>query len=99
MYLEAQEAGIAVRIKVIPKASRNEIVGTRGDCLCIKICAPPEKGRANLELLRFLGKTLGCPPTSLHIVRGATSREKTVLIPLHDLASIRDRLEGRTPAR
>jgi uncharacterized protein len=46
---------MTLRVKVIPRAPKTEIVGTMSDgTLKIKIAAPPEKGKANDELVRFL---------------------------------------------
>jgi uncharacterized protein len=98
MYLESHKDGVSVKVRVIPKASRNEVVGQRGEYLCIKICAAPEKGQANAELLRFLGKTIGSPPSGLRIIRGTTAREKTILVPLHDLDFVRNKLQGANSA-
>ena len=36
-----------VAVKVVPRASRDEVVGWLGDRLKIKIAAPPQDGRAN----------------------------------------------------
>ncbi len=97
MYLELQKNGLALKVKVIPRASRNEVVGLRGDCLCIRICAAPSDGQANSELLRFLGKTIGLAPSSLHIIRGKSSREKVILIPASDREWLQNKLLTTDP--
>ncbi len=45
-----------------------------------RVTAPASKGKANEELARMLGDTFGVPPGSIRIVRGATTRRKTVLL-------------------
>ena len=46
---------MTLRVKVIPRSPKTEIVGEMADgTLKIKIAAPPEKGKANEELIRFL---------------------------------------------
>ena len=46
---------MTLRVKVIPRSAKTEIVGEMADgTLKIKIAAPPEKGKANEELIRFL---------------------------------------------
>ncbi len=67
-------------IKVTPNAGRNEIAGFTDGVLQVKIAAPPVKGKANKELIDFLGKALGIRKTSLSIVRGQTSRSKVIAV-------------------
>ena len=69
-----------LRVKVIPKASRSEVVGWEGDTLRVRIAALPEKGKANQELLRTLAKWLGVPRSSLTLISGDTSCLKRVRI-------------------
>jgi uncharacterized protein YggU (UPF0235/DUF167 family) len=42
--------------------------------------AVPEKGRANIELISFLSKSLRIPKSAITILRGDTSRTKTLII-------------------
>ncbi len=72
---------IELRIKVIPKSSRNEIVGTMADgALKVKITAAPEKGKANAELCAFLAKHYGVSKSAVAILSGETSPLKLVRI-------------------
>lgn len=77
-FLRPGKNGVEVLIKVIPRASRNQISEVLGDRLKIKITAPPVDSAANNELISFLAKRIGCPRKSLRITRGQTSRNKTV---------------------
>jgi len=86
---------ILLRVRVQPRASRTELAGVREGQLRIRLKAPPVDGAANAELLRFLGrKVLGVPPSSLEIVRGAGSRDKTVAISGLSTDQVRDLLPG-----
>jgi uncharacterized protein (TIGR00251 family) len=67
-------------LKVIPNASRNEIVGRLGDAVKIKIHAPPLEGRANDALCEFLAECLSISRRAVTVVRGDTSRQKIVRI-------------------
>jgi len=67
-------------IKVTPNAGRNGITGWRGGVLQIKIAAPPEKGKANKELINFLGRTLEVKKSAIHIIKGETSHDKAIEI-------------------
>jgi hypothetical protein len=65
-------------VKVVPKASKSEIVGWENDVLKIRIKAVPEKGKANEELIDFLSETLDIPKSHISLVGGKTSRNKKV---------------------
>jgi uncharacterized protein (TIGR00251 family) len=67
-----------ITVKVVPGSSRTEIAGVYGDMLKIKVAAPPEKGKANKELLDFLAKQLGLRKNALHIESGQTSCVKQI---------------------
>jgi uncharacterized protein len=65
-----------ISVKVQPNAGRNEVVGLKGSIWKIKVAAPPEKGKANKELIEFLSDTLGVRKTSIMILKGETSHNK-----------------------
>ena len=70
-----------LRIKVIPKSSRNEVAGYMADgTLKVKIAAVPEKGKANTALCRFLAEHFGVPARDVEILSGETSSHKRVRI-------------------
>ena len=72
--------GILFEVKIIPKSSKNEIVGWEENHLKVKIKEIPEKGKANKELIGFLSKTLKIAKSNIKIVKGETSRIKKVEI-------------------
>ena len=72
------EAKLTVR--VTPNAPKNEIAGSAGGVLRIKIAAPPVDNKANDALIEFLSHVLGIRKSALTLVRGQTSRIKTVAI-------------------
>lgn len=67
-------------IKVIPKSRKSEIVGWENEELKIRIAAPPDKGQANEELIRFLAKSLGIGKSRVKLLSGDTSRHKKILL-------------------
>lgn len=75
-------AGTAViRVKVIPKSARTEIVGELADgALKIKVAAVPERGKANAELCAYLAREIGVPRSNVEVVSGQTSPVKAVRI-------------------
>lgn len=67
-----------LKIRVIPRAARNELGGRRGDAFVVRLQAPPVEGAANKALIRFLARTLGVRAGDVAVVAGHKSRDKTV---------------------
>ena len=74
------KGGVTFAVRVIPRASRNEIVGMQGDALKVRLTAPPVEGKANEALVAFLAQWLGVRKSQVEIVAGATSRRKTIRV-------------------
>jgi uncharacterized protein len=62
------------------RGKKDRIVGTYGDRLKVSIAAPANDNKANKRLLEFLASYLKCPQKDLTILRGLSSRKKTVAI-------------------
>lgn len=75
--------GLIVNIKISPNSKKNEIIN-EGDFTKIKITAQPIDGKANKALIEFLSKNFKMPKTSIKILKGETSKEKTVLFETKD---------------
>lgn len=78
--LSVTKEGLILPIKVIPCASRNEIVGWKDGFLKIKVCAPPEKGAANRAVIRLLANTFQLPQKNIVLLRGESGRKKEFLL-------------------
>jgi len=74
------EGGVTFAVRVVPRASRNEIAGIHGDALKVRLTAPPVEGRANDALIAFLAKRLGVRKSQVEIVAGDTSRRKLIRV-------------------
>ena len=72
--------GIKLNIKVIPNASKCEVVGFIDNVLKIRLDVPPVDGKANEKCIKFLSKLLDVPKTSISIVSGEKSRTKVIFI-------------------
>jgi uncharacterized protein (TIGR00251 family) len=68
-------------VRVVPNASRDEIVGWQDGVLKIKLQAVPEDGKANKALCALLAKELGCHKREVRIISGEKSRTKVVEVP------------------
>jgi len=84
----SQDRGLIFAVRVVPRASRSEIVGEHNGALRIRIAAPPVSGAANRELVRILAKTFKVPQNAVEIVSGANSKSKTVRVPGADAATL-----------
>lgn len=63
-----------------PKASRDEFAGVHGERLKIRLTAPPVEGKANAQLLAFLGKAFGVAKSQVSLESGELNRQKRVRI-------------------
>jgi uncharacterized protein (TIGR00251 family) len=71
---------VLLRLRVQPRASREEIVGVAGDAIRVRLTAPPVDGMANDALVRFLAVLLRVPRSSVELVSGQTGRTKLVAV-------------------
>lgn len=68
-----------IKIRVLPRSSRNEVVGEMADgTLKVKLTAPPIDGKANGALIILLAKYFGVKKDKIKLVSGLTSKNKTV---------------------
>ncbi len=74
------EKGVVIKVKLLPRSSRNHIAGKEEDRYKIKVTAPPVDGKANEALIKLLAKKLGIPGRDIEILSGHTSRLKTIRI-------------------
>jgi len=69
-----------ISIKVQPNAGRNQVVDFNNDIWKIKIAAPPDKGKANKEIIEFISDILGLRKDNITILKGETSHNKLIAI-------------------
>jgi hypothetical protein len=65
-----------LRVRVQPKARRNEIVEQPDGSFRVRVTAAPTDGEANRAVIGLLAETLGVAPSRVELVRGAASRDK-----------------------
>lgn len=78
--IEEKGGAVYLRLRVQPKASREEIRCEPDGRIRIALTAPPVEGKANTALKAFLSKRLGVPKRAIDIAGGEKSREKRVKI-------------------
>ena len=76
--MDSRGTTVRFRVRLQPRASRNEIAGTHGGALRVRLHAPPVDGAANEALVAFLAERLAVPRRGVRIVTGATSRTKMI---------------------
>lgn len=81
MFYEKIETKFILRVRVTPNSSKCAISGIFKDAdgkeyLKINLNAVPEKGKANLELIKFLSKTLKESKSAFTLISGETDRYK-----------------------
>jgi uncharacterized protein (TIGR00251 family) len=68
-----------LQIKVIPNASKTELIKTEAGYKARIQCAPVD-GKANDALIMLLSKEFGISKSDIEITKGKTSRSKTILL-------------------
>ncbi len=91
--MKQSKEGILLNIRAHPGSSKKK-VETSSQRIDIYMNSPAEKGKANKEAMSVLAKALAIPVSSIEIVRGEKSRNKTVLIKGLDLENAKSRLES-----
>lgn len=71
---------VTFKVRVVPRASRSEIVGEHDGALRVRIAAPPVDGAANEELVRLLARKLGVSRSAIRITGGQTSKLKLISV-------------------
>ena len=70
--------GVVLDVRVIPRAGRSQIAGTRAGALLVRLGAAPVDGAANAELIEVLAGFLGVPRRDVALIAGERSRVKRV---------------------
>ncbi len=74
---------IIFTLRILPNSSKNEIIKSEG-VIKVKITSPPVDGKANKALIEYLSKNFKIPKTSFKIIKGETSKDKTLMVSVTD---------------
>jgi len=85
---------VTIEIVARPGASRQRIIRLDPRGLVIALNSAPDKGKANDELIDFLARVLKVARGTIEIVRGQTSRRKTLRVGPCDAAVVAARLDA-----
>ena len=74
------DEGVTFSVRVVPRASKSEIIGEYEGSLRVRISAPPVDGAANAEVVKLLAKAFGVARSNVSIVSGETSKTKRIRV-------------------
>ncbi|MCX6910867.1 MAG: DUF167 family protein [Verrucomicrobia bacterium] len=94
-FLKQTTDGCRLAIRVQPGASRSEVAGLHGAELKVRVKAPPVEGKANEALLECLAKLFRVKRNQCELLRGKSTRSKTVFVRGLNEALARAELAGR----
>lgn len=92
VHIELTAAGVVIRVKVVPGASRDQIVGLLGEALKVKTAAPPEGGKANAAVCRIIAEALGVSERDVSVVAGHSQANKKIEVRGVTVEQVRERL-------
>ena len=81
-----------LNVKVHPRAKRNTVEVSDDGAVTIRVTAAPEKGKANIAVVKLLASRLDLPRASVSIIRGHISRNKVVRVSGIEDAELKERL-------
>lgn len=92
MASAGEEPSVRLRVRLTPRASREQVTLKPDGTLAVRVSAPPVDGRANDALERAVASALRVAPSRVTLVRGSRSRDKLVQVDGLDADAVRERL-------
>jgi len=69
-----------LRVRLQPRARRDEIAGERDGAVLVRVTAPPADGKANAALVKLVAKRAGVAKGKVSVARGERSRDKVIRV-------------------
>ncbi len=93
LEIKETKQGAQFKIKVQPRAAKNEISGVIEGALKVRLTSPPVDGEANAACVKFFSALLQTAKSNIAIVSGETSRNKILEVRGQTAAQVKARLE------
>lgn len=90
--LKEEKDGVSFKVRVQPRASKNQVAGLFDDALKVRLTAPPVDGEANEACRAFLADLLSVSKSQVEILSGLTGRNKIVKINGVSVSEVQKRL-------
>jgi len=78
--ITSTQDGILITVHVVPNARETGILMERDGGITMRVNAPPLKGKANREIVKWLSKKLRTPSSQIRMIAGLTSNLKVIVI-------------------
>ncbi len=88
------QGGAAFAVRVVPRASKNELSGRYGEAIKVKLTAAPAERSTNEALIEFLSERLAVRANQIEILAGHASRDKIVCVVGLTPQELEQRLDG-----
>jgi uncharacterized protein (TIGR00251 family) len=72
--------GVTIRVRVQPRAAKNQFAGILDGAVKIRLSAPPVDGEANDACVKFLSSFFKVSASSVKIISGFTGKNKIIKI-------------------
>lgn len=80
LHVKEEKSGVFFKVRVQPRAAKNQVAGLFEDALKLRLTAPPVEGEANEACRAFLAGLLSVPRSRVEIVSGHTGRNKMIKV-------------------
>jgi uncharacterized protein (TIGR00251 family) len=80
LRIQQHDGAITFEVRVVPRASRNRVIGVQDGALKVALTAPPVDGAANEALKKLIAKALDVAKSDVEILRGDRARIKVLCV-------------------
>ena len=94
LAIQTRGSDVLLSVKVVPKASRERIVGELDGALKVAVSAAPERGAANAAVCKLIAKTLGVRTPQVTVESGHASPRKVLRV----AGSTAEAVQGLVPS-